>query len=139
MASSSSAQTASAQAAPTTSQVSSTAADSPYPATAAAQTATASSYPAATAAKPTTAAGNASSTHTTSSQAYGSSSALRLRNADIVRWNSAGVSPATIISHIQSAESVQFDLSSAGLTSLRASGVSEPVIAAMKKRAGVSN
>lgn len=66
-------------------------------------------------------------------QAQTSEASGALTNADVVRLLGLGVSDRTVISVIQEVKQRQFDMGADSITSLKASGVSEAVIAAIQR------
>ena len=79
----------------------------------------------------------AASSHATSSQAPANPSrpSGTMRNETVIEMSRAGLSDDTIEMAIDSVAARQFDLSASGLVALAKSGVSNPVIAHMQKRA----
>jgi hypothetical protein len=81
--------------------------------------------------------GSPSSSELSGWMAHGGTSPLT--NGDVIRIVKSGGGEKMVISQIERASSVNFDLSFAGIENLRSSGVSEATIAAMKKRSEVQN
>ncbi len=84
-------------------------------------------------------AGNGSSSSSELSGWMAHGGTAPLTNRDVIRIVKSGGGEKIAISQIEHASSVNFDLSFAGIESLRSSGVSEATIAAMKKRSEVQN
>lgn len=64
---------------------------------------------------------------------HAQTSAGALTNADVIRLLGLGVSDRTVLSVIQEAKQRQFDTAADSITTLKASGVSEAVIAAIQR------
>jgi len=82
-----------------------------------------------------TSSGTASKAGTSASSSSTAASSSALTNDKVVKMVKAGLDEETIVTAIQDAKSVQFDLSSDGLIQLKNDGVSKKVMAAMQDRA----